>query len=100
MTEPISARVIAELRALRQREKVSARVLADRMTAAGYPIDRAVIAKAETGHRAEISVGHLVAAAHALGADAAALLRRCVPCPTCQGARPAGFTCNTCGGMT
>ncbi|MEU8968095.1 helix-turn-helix domain-containing protein [Streptomyces monashensis] len=100
MTESISSRVIAELRALRQRQKVSARVLADRMTAAGFPIDRGVIANAENGRRTEISVGHLVAAAQALGADAAAVLRRCAPCPTCQGARPAGFTCNTCGGTS
>jgi transcriptional regulator with XRE-family HTH domain len=100
MTEPISSRVIAELRALRERQKVSARVLADRMTAIGYPIERGAIANAETGRRTEISVGHLVAAAQALGADAAAILRRCVPCPNCQGARPAGFTCNTCGGTS
>lgn len=100
MTEPITAQVVAELREIRLRQKVSARVLADRMTAAGYPIERGVIANVETGRRTEISIGHLVAAAHALGADAAEILRRCVPCPHCKGDRPVGFTCNTCGGAS
>jgi transcriptional regulator with XRE-family HTH domain len=97
MTEPISARVVAELRELRQRQKVSARVLAERMTGAGYQIDRAVIAKMETGRREELSVGHLVAAAQALGADAAAILRRAAPCSECKNEPPAGFVCRACG---
>lgn len=100
MTEPITAQVVAELRGIRLRQKVSARVLADRMTAAGYPIERGVIANVETGRRVEISIGYLVAAAHALDTDAAEILRRCVPCPHCKGDRPAGFTCNTCGGTS
>lgn len=96
---PVSARVVAGLRALRIERKISAQELADGMTAAGYPIKRSVIANLESGRRAEVSVDHLAAAAQALGVDAAALLRRVTaPCPHCKGQPPVGFTCNTCSG--
>lgn len=100
MTEPIAARVIAELVAARRQKRVSAQKLADDMTAAGYPIKRAVIANLETGRRPELSVGHLVAAAQVLGVDAAAILRRAAPCPQCRNEPPAGFACRTCGAGT
>jgi transcriptional regulator with XRE-family HTH domain len=97
-TAPVSAEVIAQLRAIRNERKVSAQELADRMTAAGYPIKRSVIANLESGRRAEVSVDHLAIAAKALGVDPAAILRRvAAPCPHCTGQPPAGFTCNTCG---
>lgn len=96
---PVTAAVVAELRSLRQAQKVSAQQLADRMTELGYPIQRSVIANCESGRRSEISVDHLAIAARALGVDAATLLRRVTaPCPHCNGQPPAGFTCNTCGG--
>lgn len=96
---PVSATVIAELRALRRELKVSAQQLADRMTEAGYPIKRSVIANLESGRRAEVSIDHVAIAARALGVDVSALVRRVTdPCPNCKGEPPAGFTCNTCGG--
>jgi transcriptional regulator with XRE-family HTH domain len=97
MTEPIAARVVRELTALRRQCKISAQQLADRMTAAGYPINRSVIANLENGRRTEISVGYLAIAAQVLGADAAAILRRAAPCPQCANDPPAGFACRTCG---
>ncbi len=97
MTEPIAVRVIAALTAARRQKKISAQKLADGMTAAGYPIKRSVIANLETGRRAEISVGHLVAAAQVIGIDAALVLRQAAPCPQCQNEPPAGFACTTCG---
>lgn len=100
MTEPITVRVVRELTALRRQAKVSAQELADRMTAAGYPIKRAVIANLESGRRAEVSVGHLAIAAQVLGADAAAILRRAAPCPQCANDPPAGYACRTCGAGT
>lgn len=97
----VSASVVRELRLARQWQNVSAQELANRMTALGYPMKRSVIANAESGRRAEISVDHLAAAANALGIDAVTLLRAVVaPCPNCQGAPPIGFTCNTCGGKS
>jgi transcriptional regulator with XRE-family HTH domain len=100
MTQPVTALVIRELAAIRRAKKVSAQTLADRMTAAGYAIKRAVIANLESSRRAEVSVDHLVAAAQALGVDAASILRRCAPCPQCKNEPPAGFVCRTCGGET
>lgn len=100
MTEPIAARVVRELTALRRQRKISAQQLADRMTAAGYPINRSSIANLENGRREEISVGHLAIAAQILGADPAAILRRAAPCPRCANDPPAGFACKTCGAET
>lgn len=97
MTEPITARVLRELTNLRRLHKISAQQLADRMTAAGYPINRSVIANLENGRREEISVGHLVIAAQVLGADPAAILRRAAPCSRCANDPPAGFACRSCG---
>ncbi|MFI1165593.1 helix-turn-helix domain-containing protein [Streptomyces sp. NPDC020801] len=97
MTEPITARVLRELTAIRRQMKVSAQELADRMTAAGYPIKRSVIANLETGRREEVSVGHLAIAAQVLGVDAATILRHAAPCPRCHNEPPAGFACQTCG---
>lgn len=96
---PVSAAVIAALRSIRQAQHVSARELAERMTALGYPMARSVVANAESGRRAEVSVDHLAFAALALGVDAATVLRGITnPCPHCHGKPPEGFTCNTCGG--
>lgn len=97
MTEPITARVLEQLTETRKRLKVSAQELADRMTAAGYPIKRAVIANLETGRRTEVSVGHLAVAAQVLGVDAATILRHAAPCSRCHNKPPAGFACRTCG---
>jgi transcriptional regulator with XRE-family HTH domain len=97
MTAPVSAAAIKELIEARREQKVSAQELADRMTSAGYPIKRSVIANVESGRRAEISLDHLAIACQALGLDPAALLRRVTgPCPNCHGKPPAGFACLTC----
>ena len=98
MTAPVSAEVIAKLRTLRKIQKVSAQMLADRMTELGYPIQRTVIANLENGRRSEVSIDHVVGAARALGTTVLALLEEPVVCPQCKGEPPAGFTCNTCGG--
>ena len=98
MTAPVSAEVIAKLRTLRKIQKVSAQMLADRMTELGYPIQRTVIANLENGRRSEVSIDHVVVAARALGTTVLALLEEPVVCPQCKGEPPAGFTCNTCGG--
>ncbi|MEU3160051.1 helix-turn-helix domain-containing protein [Streptomyces griseoincarnatus] len=98
MSSPISAEIIAKLRALRKIQKVSAQQLSNRMAELGYPVARTVIANLESGRRAEISIDHVVVAAQALGTTATALLTEPVACPTCKGTPLPGFTCNTCGG--
>lgn len=97
MTAAISAEVIAKLRELRQIQKVSAQMLAERMTELGYPVPRVVISNLENGRRAEVSIDHVVYAARALGTTVTALLEEPVACPQCKGEPPVGFTCNTCG---
>jgi transcriptional regulator with XRE-family HTH domain len=100
MAAPISADVIAKLRALRQIQKVSAQKLADRVSALGFPVSREVIANWESGKKATICVDFVVLAAKALDTTAEAILNEPVLCPSCKGETPAGFTCNTCGAAT
>lgn len=95
---PLSAGIVAKIRALRKLEGVSAKELADLITLQGFPFTRSMVAMAEGGYRNTIPVDYLLLAATALGTDAATLLSGPVTCPTCQGQAPAGFTCNTCGG--
>lgn len=95
---PLSAEVIAKIRALRQIKKVSGQALADRMTELGHPIKRSVLANTEGGRVASVSVDFVDTAARALGTDMVTLLTEPVACPTCKGEPPTGFTCNTCGG--
>lgn len=97
VTAPVSAEIIGKLRTLRKIQKVSAQMLADRMTELGYPIQRTVIANLENGRRAEVSIDHVLVAAQALGTTITDLLEAPVVCPKCAGEPPAGFTCNTCG---
>jgi len=94
----LSAELIAKVRTLRKIQKVSAQKLTDRMTDAGFPISRTVLANMEGGRVATASVDFLDAAARALGTDLVTLLTQPVACPSCKGKPPAGFTCNTCGG--
>lgn len=94
----LSAEVIAKIRALRKMQKLSCQTLADRMTAAGYPVSRGVLSNTETGRVAEVSVDFADAAARALGTNLTSLLAQPVACPTCHGRPLTGFTCNTCGG--
>ncbi|MGW5582821.1 helix-turn-helix domain-containing protein [Streptomyces sp. NPDC003857] len=97
MTERISEAVIQELTSIRRGRKVSQQELANRMTEAGYPIKRSVIANLESGRRVELSVDHLAIACKALGIDATAILRQVTdPCPNCKGEPPIGFSCNVC----
>ena len=95
---PLSAEVIAKVRALRRIKKMSGQALTDRMTELGYPIKRSVLANTESGRVASVSVDFADTAAQALGTDLVTLLTEPVSCPSCKGEPPVGFTCNTCGG--
>jgi transcriptional regulator with XRE-family HTH domain len=95
---PLSAELNQKLRRLRKLQQVSAQVLADRITAQGYPVQRTTIANYENDRAATLSVDYVAHAATALGTTLAALLAGPVECSVCRGAAPEGFTCNTCGG--
>lgn len=101
MTKPssLSADLIAKVRALRKIQGLSTQRLTDLMTAGGFPINRSVLANMESGRVAAVSVDFLDAAARALHTDLLTLLTQPAACPTCFGTPPAGFTCNTCGGV-
>lgn len=58
----------------RPKPGITAQALADRCTALGLPIDRTVVAKLEKGVRQTITVGELMAFAHALSVPPVALL--------------------------
>jgi transcriptional regulator with XRE-family HTH domain len=96
---PLSAEMIRKVRALRKIQKVSAQKLTDAMAETGFPITRTVLANMEGGRVATVSVDFLAAAAKVLGTDIVTLLTQPVACPQCKGEPPAGFTCNTCGGV-
>jgi transcriptional regulator with XRE-family HTH domain len=97
---PLSAELIAKVRTLRKIQKISAEALTQRMTDAGYPIRRPVLANMEGGRVATVSIDFLDAAAKALGTDLVTLIEQPAPCSKCLGNPPAGFTCNTCGGAS
>jgi transcriptional regulator with XRE-family HTH domain len=94
----LTARVIANMKALRAQRGWSAQALADRL-----PVDmlfgRAVIANLETGRRRDISLEEIAALAAVFGyANPWDLTAPIVPpCPRCAGEPPEGFTCQLCG---
>jgi transcriptional regulator with XRE-family HTH domain len=94
----LSAEIIAKICTLRKAQRISARRLADRMTAGGHPVTQSVIANYETRLRGSLPLDFANAAARALGTNLGALLSGPGACPTCDGEPPKGFTCNTCGG--
>lgn len=96
----VSAEVIDKIRALRKMQKISAQTLADRISAAGWPVSRAQVANYENQRANTLPLDFVVYAAEALGTTVHALLTEDVVCPGCAGAPPAGFTCNTCGTST
>jgi transcriptional regulator with XRE-family HTH domain len=91
-----TADVVSRIRAYRRARGMSARLLAEQITATGYPISRAVLANQEAGRVETIPVDLVAAAAQVLGLHIAELFEG-GPCPTCGGTPPVGFTCNACG---
>jgi hypothetical protein len=94
---PLSAELFAKLRTHRRLQRVSARVLADRMTAQGFPTNRGVIANGDNGRVRSMSIDYASHAARALGLTLTRLITEPAMCSACKGEPPAGFTCNTCG---
>lgn len=93
---PVSADVIGRIRRYRLARNMSAQALADAITAAGFHIQRAQIAKLETGKAHTAPVDLVAAAAKVFSLPIAAMFHG-EPCPTCAGKPADGFTCNTCG---
>lgn len=66
-SERLALSVAQEVRRHRQRQKLSAKQLADRCAALGMPIQRSVLANLESGRRATITVAEVMVLAAALG---------------------------------
>ena len=94
---PLAEELYAKVRTLRKIRKMSVQVLADKMTAQGYPISRAYIACCETGRVRNMSVDFADHAARALGITLVQFIAEPADCGTCKGDPPAGFACTTCG---
>ena len=92
---PVTAEVIERVRVLRKERGLSARDLADRMTAGGYATSRTAIAQGECGYRKEVSVDWVVAVARALGVPPE-LVFRGPNCTACNDMPPKGFSCYAC----
>lgn len=89
--------VVANLVSRRKRLGMSQADIAEKMTALGCPsIYPQTIGRIELGLR-KVSVNDLAALAGVLGFAPGDLLGPLPPCPTCQDAPPAGFTCQGCG---
>lgn len=100
----LNDRVIHNVRRLRKIRGWSAEELAARLTEAGCPIGWNVIATRESRAGREsrhdasrISVDELFAFAAALDVPVTDLISEVSRCRRCEGAPPAGFTCNACG---
>lgn len=92
---PVTAEIIARVRTLRKERGISAKTLAETMTANGYPTSRTSIAQGECGDRKEVSVDWVVAVARALSVPVE-LVFRGPSCTACNDMPPKGFSCYAC----
>ncbi|MFD1933476.1 MULTISPECIES: hypothetical protein [Nonomuraea] len=65
-TAAYTRQVAENIRHHRRRRGLSVQALADRCTGLGYPLERANLAKLESGHRASMTLPELLVLAHAL----------------------------------
>lgn len=94
-----SAAVTIRMRRYRLERGWSVQKLADAITAAGYRVERSVLANQEAGRKQTVPVDLVVIAALVLDIPVQHLLAD-APCRHCQDAPPPGFTCNSCGEAT
>ena len=96
------------LRERRQQADWSQEKVAKRLRALGFRITQTQIARVEAASRMALPLDLVVSLTAlfgatpdvALGLAAADTEQRLMPCPACEDAPPAGFTCNTCGGAS
>jgi transcriptional regulator with XRE-family HTH domain len=99
-TNPLAAKVAANVRALREARKLSAERLSQLVPAGPGHMSRSMISNLELGYRQDVTVDQLAALAAALGiADPWDLVRAAV-CNTCAGSPPPGFACIDCDAFT
>lgn len=93
----VSAEVGARIKRARKGRGFSAQALADAITARGYAVHRATIAKIENGIQETTPVDVVVHAARVLQVPVLTLLGDGEWCEHCHDAPPPGFACTHCG---
>lgn len=93
----VSAEVGARIKRARKGRGFSAQALADAITARGYAVSRATVAKIENGLKETTPVDVVVHAARVLQVPMLTLLLDGEWCERCHDNPPAGFACTECG---
>lgn len=88
--------VVGRILARRKELGMSARMLAEAVSAQGIPMNRSTLANIEVGRRADITTAELVAFARALKMTPIELLEA-PPCSHCHDSPPSGYKCLSCG---
>lgn len=93
----VTAAAMANVRTLRERHRMSAKDLSDRLPPE-LGLTRAILANLETARRDRLSVDELAALAEVFGMEPWDLVRPLPPaCDVCNDCPPAGFRCMGCG---
>lgn len=94
---PITNEVARRMRHRRLAAGLTLTEQAEAMTAAGYTINYTSLSAIEHGHRVDLPIRLIAAAADALEVPLRNLIPGLGRCPTCGDDPPAGFSCNDCG---
>lgn len=98
MKSPAMLRFVTNVRRLREEMHLSARQLAEKITANGIPMTRNMLTNLEVGRRDHVSLDEAYAIASALGTTVTYLVDYAGPrCTQCFDEPPEGYSCNACG---
>lgn len=90
-----SERAAMRIRAFRKTRRITGEVLAARLTKAGYPITRSVLANYENGRFRTVPLDLVVAAMKVFDVNFGEFMLGPL-CGTCLDKPPLGFNCRTC----
>ena|SRR5687768_1354578 len=91
----VSERAAMRIRAFRKTRRITGEALAAKLTQAGYPITRSVLANYENGRFKTVPVDMVVAAMKVYDVGFHAFMTGPL-CGTCSDRPPLGFLCQTC----
>jgi transcriptional regulator with XRE-family HTH domain len=91
----VSERAAIRIRAFRKMRRISGEELAAKLTAAGYPITRSVLANYENGRFKTVPLDMVVAAMRVYEVSFSGFMTGPL-CGTCQDKPQPGFMCQTC----
>jgi transcriptional regulator with XRE-family HTH domain len=91
----VSERAAIRIRAFRKTRRISAELLAEKLTKAGYPITRSALANFENGRFRTVPLDLVVAAMKVFEVGFGTFMQGPL-CGTCADKPPLGFGCQTC----